>query len=435
MPHPDCMMRASAPRPALPLPVLDEPAEILARPALRAAALLMCAGLLGGCGTGSGTADPAPSGSSAPASAPAASGTPSDGGGSAPAEPAAPAVAGFAPGEIPPVPLFTLPDVSLMNSRNSAAVVDIAAELPPIEGITVAPASCDASGVVRAGGGSTILYGDGSAVTSNDDGAVVNYGDGSGTIVRDGVAVVDHGDGSGTYTGNGVQITTYGDGSGTYSDGTLSVVLHGDGSGTWTKGGTAIVNHGDGSATYTSGGVSIVNYGDCSGSYADGTVSIQNYGDGTALVDGVTIQAAPLPATPPVGTFPAMAALAPQTSCGVMVTLEDSVLFDFGSAELRPASQDTLAALANALGQLQAPRAIVTGHTDSISSDEFNQDLSERRAAAVVSALMAAGVTTPLEAVGKGESEPVAPNENPDGTDNPAGRQLNRRVEIFIPNA
>ena len=43
------------------------------------------------------------------------------------------------------------------------------------------------------------------------------------------------------------------------------------------------------------------------------------------------------------------------------------------------------------------------------------------------------GVTTTMNATGYGESKPVAPNENADGSDNPAGRALNRRVEIFIP--
>ena len=62
-----------------------------------------------------------------------------------------------------------------------------------------------------------------------------------------------------------------------------------------------------------------------------------------------------------------------------------------------------------------------------------HDDLSEQRAQAVVEALKANGVSTSLDATGFGETRPVAPNENSDGSDNPAGRQLNRRVEIFIP--
>ena len=62
----------------------------------------------------------------------------------------------------------------------------------------------------------------------------------------------------------------------------------------------------------------------------------------------------------------------------------------------------------------------------------YNQDLSERRAEAVVTALKQRSVTGALEAAGFGEGRPIAPNTK-GGKDYPAGRQLNRRVEIVIP--
>jgi OOP family OmpA-OmpF porin len=65
---------------------------------------------------------------------------------------------------------------------------------------------------------------------------------------------------------------------------------------------------------------------------------------------------------------------------------------------------------------------------------ENNIDLSRQRAAAVVTALSADGLGTPLIARGFGESQPVAPNAV-NGKDNPAGRQLNRRVELLIPDS
>jgi outer membrane protein OmpA-like peptidoglycan-associated protein len=69
----------------------------------------------------------------------------------------------------------------------------------------------------------------------------------------------------------------------------------------------------------------------------------------------------------------------------------------------------------------------VAGHTDSTGSDDYNQALSERRAASVAAYLTSRGVTSErLMAVGGGEKYPVASN------DTPAGRQLNRRVEITI---
>jgi outer membrane protein OmpA-like peptidoglycan-associated protein len=76
----------------------------------------------------------------------------------------------------------------------------------------------------------------------------------------------------------------------------------------------------------------------------------------------------------------------------------------------------------------------VEGHTDAKGSDEYNQALSERRAASVrtwfvqAAKLPAKSVT----AVGFGERQPVADNEKPDGSDDPEGRQKNRRVEVVV---
>ncbi|WP_460802557.1 OmpA family protein [Microbacterium sp. GXF6406] len=88
--------------------------------------------------------------------------------------------------------------------------------------------------------------------------------------------------------------------------------------------------------------------------------------------------------------------------------------------------------MAQVLSTYEIEAATVSGHTDAIGSDDENQTLSEQRAASVVAALEKAGVPSDLTAEGYGESLPVAANEI-DGRDNPAGRQLNRRVEIFIP--
>jgi OOP family OmpA-OmpF porin len=78
-------------------------------------------------------------------------------------------------------------------------------------------------------------------------------------------------------------------------------------------------------------------------------------------------------------------------------------------------------------------RVRLIGHADSKGPAEYNQKLSEKRAAAVLSYLTAKGITSGrLEAKGMGEKNFAAINSNPDGTDNPAGRQLNRRVEYEI---
>ena len=326
------------------------------------------------------------------------------------------AVAGYEPGQIPPIPMIALPDLSLLTQSTGAFTPDLTRSITSQPGVTVRPARCDASGSLVSG--STVLGGDGSMSTSSGATAVTNNGDGSGT-----------------YSDGKVSITNNGDGSGTYSDDHLSVTVNGDGSGTYSDSATgeAITLDGKGSGTYSRGGVSITNNGDGSGTYSDGKVSITNLGDGSAIVNDATVSAKPVPKAGKVGTFPSIDAAKPVQSCGTVITLEDSVLFDFGSSGLRSEASTTLTNLATVLKDSKAPKVQVQGHTDSVSDDASNQTLSEQRAKAVTEALTSNGVTASIESVGYGETKPVAPNENSDGSDNPAGRRLNRRVEVFVP--
>ena len=343
------------------------------------------------------------------------------------------AVAGYEPGQIPPIPMIALPDLSLLTQSTGAFTPDLTRSITSQPGVTVRPARCDASGSLVSG--STVLGGDGSMSTSSGATAVTNNGDGSGTY-RDGkVSITNNGDGSGTYSDGKVSITINGDGSGTYSDDHLSVTVNGDGSGTYSDSATgeAITLDGKGSGTYSRGGVSITNNGDGSGTYSDGKISITNLGDGSAIVNDATVSAKPVPKAGKVGTFPSIDAAKPVQSCGTVITLEDSVLFDFGSSDLRSEASTTLTNLATVLKDSKAPKVQVQGHTDSVSDDTSNQTLSEQRAKAVTEALTSNGVTASIESVGYGETKPVAPNENSDGSDNPAGRRLNRRVEVFVP--
>lgn len=343
-----------------------------------------------------------------------------------------PAVPGYAVGEMPPVPLFALPDISVLTDSGSAFTPDLTRSIASVPGVTVSAARCDQPGVLAS---STTVLGDGAIAHSSDSGSVTNHGDGSGTYSDGQVSITNHGDGSGTYTNGQVSMTVHGDGSGTYSDGTLSVTVHGDGSGTSSNSltGESITIHGDGSGTYSVGRVSITNHGDGSGVYNDGTISIVNYGDGSGLVNTQEVAMKPLAKVGSIGDFPSINAVKPVTSCGTVITLEDGVLFDFGSSQVRPEASATLGNLATVLTDSGAPSVQIHGHTDSVSDDAFNQTLSEERARAVMTALQGQGVTASMEATGYGETRPVAANENPDGSDNPAGRQLNRRVEIFIP--
>ena len=343
------------------------------------------------------------------------------------------AVAGYEPGQIPPIPMIALPDLSLLTQSTGAFTPDLTRSITSQPGVTVRPARCDASGSLVSG--STVLGGDGSMSTSSGATAVTNNGDGSGTYSDGKVSITNNGDGSGTYSDGKVTITVNGDGSGTYSDDYLSVTVKGDGSGTYSDSATgeAITLDGQGSGTYSRGGVSITNNGDGSGTYSDGKISITNLGDGSAIVNDATVSAKPVPKAGKVGTFPSIDAAKPVQSCGTVITLEDSVLFDFGSSDLRSEASTTLTNLATVLKDSKAPKVQVQGHTDSVSDDASNQTLSEQRAKAVTEALTSNGVTASIESVGYGETKPVAPNENSDGSDNPAGRRLNRRVEVFVP--
>ena len=333
------------------------------------------------------------------------------------------------------MPLFRLPDLSLLDTASASGfTLDIRDDFRAIPGVTVTPAHCDAAGEVSAGSGSAYLYGDGSGNYTGADGSTQNYGDGSGSFTLNGVTVQNYGDGSGNYTGNGVTIQNYGDGSGNYTDEHLAVQIYGDGSGNYKGPDGIIQNYGDGSGTFTRDGITINNYGDGSGNYTEPGLTIENYGDGTGLVNGTHIEIDPIATVPELGVFPPLSALQPITSCGTVITFDAGVLFDFAKSDIRPDAQKTLATVAEALTEYKVTEAVISGHTDSIGSDAENQTLSEQRAASVVSALQKAGVSSALSAEGFGESRPVAANEI-DGKDNPAGRQLNRRVEIFIPAA
>lgn len=99
------------------------------------------------------------------------------------------------------------------------------------------------------------------------------------------------------------------------------------------------------------------------------------------------------------------------------------IYFDVDSDRLRGESTKALEDLRTLLAQSTAARVAIEGHTDAQGDDAYNQQLSERRAAAVVEYLVAHGIArSRLVAVGKGESEPAAPNDTPEN------RQTNRRV-------
>jgi outer membrane protein OmpA-like peptidoglycan-associated protein len=118
---------------------------------------------------------------------------------------------------------------------------------------------------------------------------------------------------------------------------------------------------------------------------------------------------------------------AKETERGLVLTMNEDVLFAFDRADLQPGAAQSLGEVARFLNEYPDQRIAVEGHTDSVGSETYNEELSRRRADAVASFLRTHGVERGrLEVAGFGESMPVSPN------DTEAGRQMNRRVEIIL---
>jgi len=118
----------------------------------------------------------------------------------------------------------------------------------------------------------------------------------------------------------------------------------------------------------------------------------------------------------------------------IKIALSGDILFDFDKDTLRPDAFPTLEKVAEVLSQYPDSPVLIEGHTDSKGKDSYNQKLSERRAKSVKNWLVEnAGVDGDrIKIKGWGEAKPAVPNEKPDGSDDPDGRQQNRRVEITI---
>ncbi|MFA7386269.1 MAG: OmpA family protein [Thiohalobacteraceae bacterium] len=109
------------------------------------------------------------------------------------------------------------------------------------------------------------------------------------------------------------------------------------------------------------------------------------------------------------------------------IDIANEVSFDFGRADIKSSFRPTLDKVSGVLKRYERSIVHVVGHTDSVGSDAYNQRLSEQRAAAVVDYLASTGVVRErLRAEGRGETEPRESNATE------AGRQLNRRVELFV---
>ncbi|MCA1582881.1 MAG: OmpA family protein [Acidobacteria bacterium] len=120
----------------------------------------------------------------------------------------------------------------------------------------------------------------------------------------------------------------------------------------------------------------------------------------------------------------------------VVIDLAADVLFEFDKADVRLAAAETLKEAAAVIREKSGEKGSVRveGHTDGKGSASYNQTLSERRAESVRKWLIETALLgqARISTSGFGAKKPVAPNQKPDGTDDPEGRQKNRRVEIIV---
>ncbi len=111
----------------------------------------------------------------------------------------------------------------------------------------------------------------------------------------------------------------------------------------------------------------------------------------------------------------------------IVLNMPDNITFDTAQARIKPQALGTLGNLARTLEQFRETRIVVAGHTDNVGSDAANLRLSQRRAYSVRNYLIDQGVSAQrMQAVGYGETRPVANNETANG------RAKNRRVEITL---
>lgn len=223
------------------------------------------------------------------------------------------------------------------------------------------------------------------------------------------------------YTNGRTTLALEEDGTGMLIDGAAITSINPDGSGAIAEGNGILAIEADGSTSCVTGD-------SYSWANADGSGGAGN-ADGLLVIDGsgtLTLGTAPSP-TDAVGRY---------TACNVAgtarVDLSADVLFEFGSAELSDEGRAVITEVAETMATQSVASATVTGHTDWVGSTAFNQDLGQQRADAVAGLLAQVVPDLNLDTDSAGESLPVAPNANPDGTDNPAGRTLNRRVEIVF---
>jgi OmpA-OmpF porin, OOP family len=121
------------------------------------------------------------------------------------------------------------------------------------------------------------------------------------------------------------------------------------------------------------------------------------------------------------------------------VTFKEEVIvlrginFDFDKSNIKPEWAGVLDEAAGIMQERPEMSVMIEGHTDSKGTEPYNQKLSERRAQAVFNYFVDKGIgPSRMQTIGYGETRPIASNTQPDGSDNPEGRAINRRAELRV---
>jgi OOP family OmpA-OmpF porin len=322
----------------------------------------------------------------------------------------------------PAVPAFAIPTDLLASAQDHDIARWLRLDPGLYEGIAVLGARCDAHGVAR----------------SVDDGPASRAV--AGSYRKGAVSVTVKADGTGVYNTRGLHVAVLPGGSGVYEDGDLRVAVQRGGAGTFTDASRRLSVRADGSGSYTSGATRLWVGTDGGGGYSDGSIKVSVSASGTVTGKGDPARVAAaarvvrdrLPRFAPV---PPVRRVTPTgRACGTVIRLDANVLFDFGSSALRPDSRVLLDRVAALLRAVDPKQVRVNGYTDAIGSAGANLDLSRSRAEAVRAALLQRSVPAAvLTSRGLGETHPVRRETTASGADDPAARQLNRRVEIVLP--
>lgn len=162
--------------------------------------------------------------------------------------------------------------------------------------------------------------------------------------------------------------------------------------------------------------------------------AINKLNSGSIMVDGMTLDSS----REAVEEFVRGVFCTPRKDIPPKMVKEESMVlrgihFDFDRYNIKSEWVGVLAEAARMMKERPDMKVMVEGHTDSKGSDAYNQRLSERRAQAVLNWLAENGVgSSRMQAIGYGGTRPIADNNNPNGSDNPEGRAMNRRVELKV---